>query len=143
MSLVSSDANQPTRNYAASDYYADLNFRLIPHPMRDDLVPIKDLEAIRNSVRNIIFTNHYERPFNNSFGGNIIAQLFELDTNPYASYLLSYTLKKVLNSREPRIKNVNVQVNSTRNHTISATISYEVRNTSTTDVLDVEYSFNR
>ena len=57
----------------------DLLFR--KHPQTGDVVVRTDAEAVKRSVRNIILTNHYERPFKPGFGGSIRELLFDLNTD--------------------------------------------------------------
>ena len=143
MSLKPIEANAPTNNFAQDRFYADLSFMMEPHPIRDDIIPLKDLEAIKNSVRNIILTNHGEKPFDNLFGGNVIAKLFENINSAYTPYLLSEQIVDVLKRREPRIKNISAEASLPSENTLRVRISYEVRNPPVTDVLDVEYNFSR
>ena len=53
----------------------DLNFTI--HPIRKDINTHKNEYAIINSVKNLVLTNHYERPFQPENGSNIRRLLFE------------------------------------------------------------------
>ena len=53
----------------------DLNFTI--HPIRKDINTHKNEYAIINSVKNLVLTNHYERPFQPEIGSNIRRLLFE------------------------------------------------------------------
>ena len=53
----------------------DLNFSI--HPIRKDINTHKNEYAIINSVKNLVLTNHYERPFQPEIGSNIRRLLFE------------------------------------------------------------------
>ena len=53
----------------------DLNFTI--HPVKKDINTHKNEYAIINSVKNLILTNHYERPFRPDLGSNIRRMLFE------------------------------------------------------------------
>jgi phage baseplate assembly protein W len=50
------------------------------HPQTGDIVLKYDINAIKRSVRNLVSTNLYERPFKPSIGVNLRGMLFELDT---------------------------------------------------------------
>ena len=63
----------------ARKWYTDLDINLTAHPQSGDLTLKQDKEAVKRSLRNILLTNHYERPFKPSFGTNLIGQLFELN----------------------------------------------------------------
>ena len=54
----------------------DLTFRR--NPITNDVNTLKNEEAIKESVKNIVRYNFYEKPFLPNFGGNIIGALFEL-----------------------------------------------------------------
>ena len=55
--------------------YTDLDLRFKPHPNFGDVVPLKDIAAIKNSIRTILLTNKGERPFQPNFGCNITGYL--------------------------------------------------------------------
>ena len=57
--------------------WADLDLSLQLHPIRNDITTLKDDNAIRNAVKNLLVTNFFERPFNSSIGANLRALLFE------------------------------------------------------------------
>ena len=57
--------------------WADLDLSLKKHPIQKDIIPLKDDNAIKNAVKNLVLTNFYERPFQLSKGGNLRGFLFE------------------------------------------------------------------
>jgi phage baseplate assembly protein W len=57
--------------------YRDLSLGFRAHPEYGDISPVKDLEAIKNSIRNILKTNRGEKPFNPKFGCGLKNYLFE------------------------------------------------------------------
>jgi phage baseplate assembly protein W len=62
-------------NNKATNKDFDLAFR--KHPTTGKLIIKKDDEAIKQAVKNLVLTNHYEKPFHPEFGGNVRAFLFE------------------------------------------------------------------
>jgi phage baseplate assembly protein W len=68
---------------------------------------LTDVEAVKRSVRNLIQTNHFERPFHPEIGGNVRALLFEPVT-PLTALNLQRKIEEVLNNFEPRIKLVQI-----------------------------------
>ena len=64
---------------------------------------LTDVEAVKRSVRNLINTNHFERPFHPEIGGNVRALLFE-NITPLTSLNLQRKVEEVLNNFEPRAK---------------------------------------
>ena len=64
----------------ASRAFKDINLSFKRHPVTNDVVTIRDEDAIKRSVKNIIFTILGEKPFLSRFGSSINAALFELNT---------------------------------------------------------------
>lgn len=96
--------------------WADLNLKLTRHPIRKDIMPLKDDEAIKNSVKNLILTNFFERPFQPQVGANLRGLLFE-PADAITKYELSDGVKQVLIDYEPRIRvsRVGIEDQSDRN----------------------------
>lgn len=96
--------------------WADLNLKLTRHPIRKDVIPLKDDEAIKNSVKNLILTNFFERPFQPKVGANLRGLLFE-PADAITKYELSDGIKQVLIDYEPRIRvsRVGIEDQSDRN----------------------------
>jgi phage baseplate assembly protein W len=81
--------------------FSDLSLNAILHPNKKDLLPLKDVDAIKQAVKILVLTNFGERPFEPFFGGNVTAQLFE-NTDPYTAQALKDSVNRVL-KKEPRI----------------------------------------
>ena len=62
----------------ARRWYTDIDLNLTAHPSSRDLTLKYDKDAIKRSLRNIMLTNNYERPFRPNFGANLRGLLFEL-----------------------------------------------------------------
>ncbi len=88
--------------------YSDLDLSLKLHPIRKDIVPLKDDQALKNSVKNLILTNFYERPFQFELGANLRGLLFE-PADAITELALEDNIKRVL-KKEPRIKTTEVEV---------------------------------
>ena len=61
--------------------FKDINLSFKRHPVTNDVVTIRDEDAIKRSVRNIIFTILGEKRFEPEFGSIINEALFELNTD--------------------------------------------------------------
>lgn len=81
--------------------YTDLRGDFEKNPASDDLLLINNETAVETSVRNLLLTDFYERPFNKRLGSNIKALLFELDT-PQTQYNLREAIIEVIDNFEPR-----------------------------------------
>ena len=110
----------------ASRAFKDINLSFKRHPVTNDLVTIKNEDAIKRSVKNIIFTILGEKPFSPDFGSFVSESLFSLNTE-YDSITLEDEIKNVLYRFEPRISNIYVTVSilADTNET-NATIKYDI-----------------
>ena len=87
--------------------YKDLDLDFGRNVVTNDVNKLTDIEAVKRSVRNLIQTNHFERPFHPEIGGNVRALLFEPVT-PLTALNLQRKIEEVLNNFEPRIKLVQI-----------------------------------
>lgn len=106
----------PVSTVARKKSWADLNLKLTLHPIRKDIIPLRDDQAIKNSVKNLILTNFFERPFQPQVGANLRGLLFE-PADAITKYELSDGVKQVLIDYEPRIRvnRVGIEDQSDRN----------------------------
>ena len=110
----------------ASKAFKDINLSFKRHPVTNDLVVIKNEDAIKQSVKNIIFTILGEKPFLPLFGSKMNSSLFELDTN-FNETKISDEISSVLLNNEPRISNILVSVsNPDDTHELNVTIQYDI-----------------
>ena len=93
----------------ASRAFKDINLSFKRHPVTNDVLTIRDEDAIKRSVRNIIFTILGEKPFEPEFGSVINDSLFELNTS-LNEMKVSDEIKQSLLNFEPRIDNIRVTV---------------------------------
>ena len=110
----------------ASRAFKDINLSFKRHPVTNDLVTIRDEDAIKRSVRNIIFTILGEKPFQPRFGSVINNSLFELNTN-LSEISISDDIKSSLNNHESRIVNIDVTVTvAPDTNEINCTVQYDI-----------------
>lgn len=83
----------------------DLNFGI--HPVRKDINKTKNEMAIINSIKNIVLTNHYEKPFNPDFGSNVRKLLFE-NLDIITASAIEREITQTITNFEPRVKVVGV-----------------------------------
>ena len=89
----------------ASRAFKDINLSFKRHPVTNDVVAIRDEDAIKRSVKNIIFTILGEKPFEPNFGSVISQSLFDLNTN-LNEIRISDEIQQSLLNYEPRIDNI-------------------------------------
>ena len=82
--------------------YSDLDLNFTIHPVKKDINRNLGERAVINSVKNLILTNHYERPFQPNIGSNIRRLLFENLDNLTGTTIESEIRQTILNF-EPRV----------------------------------------
>lgn len=108
--------------------YSDLDLDFIAHPTTGDVVRKTGNDAIKRSVRNLILTNFYDRPFRSYIGSNAQKLLFD-NATPMTETLLRNAMEEVLKNYEPRIdvKEINLTFDYDNNG-YNATIRYTILN---------------
>ena len=101
------DATQTNESKRSSKIYKDLNLGFQQNTATKDIQKITDIEAVKRSVRNLINTNHYEKPFHPEIGSNLRAMLFEIMT-PQMNHIISKQIENLINNYEPRCNLVQV-----------------------------------
>ena len=89
--------------------WRDLDLSLKIHPIRKDIIPLKDDAAIKNAVRNLLVSNFYERPFQDDLGANLRGLLFE-PAGIITTIQLRDSIRRVLNKYEPRIAVTSIDI---------------------------------
>ncbi len=87
--------------------FRDLDLSLKIHPIRKDIIPLKDDNAIKNAVRNLLISNFFERPFQPSLGANLRGLLFE-PAGGITEMNLRENIERVLIRHEPRIEVIQI-----------------------------------
>lgn len=114
------------KKVALEKKYSDLDLFFSAHPITGDVTKRTDSDAIRRSVRNIVECNKYERPFKPNFGCSVRDRLFTLDTDRRINRLKSDIIKQV-ESLEPRVNNVQVEMSS-ENNSLNVVVYYTIKN---------------
>ena len=90
--------------------HSDLNLKLTRHPIRKDIIPLKDDAAIKNAIKHLLITNFFERPFQPAKGANLRGLLFE-PADAITELAISDSIRRILVNEEPRIKVLSIDVN--------------------------------
>jgi phage baseplate assembly protein W len=85
----------------SAQVFKDLNLNLVRHPLTGDIGKLTDAEAVKRSIRNLVNTNFYERPFHPEIGSDVRSILFEPVTPVVAATLKRY-IEDVIFNFEPR-----------------------------------------
>jgi phage baseplate assembly protein W len=108
--------------------YSDLDLTFTIHPIKKDIVLSVDDQAVIRSIRNLVLTNHYERPFHPEIGSNVRKLLFE-PISPLTANYIQREIEDTIRNYEPRAKlqQVIVQIEPDANF-YSAIISFYINN---------------
>ena len=115
--MATYDASVNTNNSVRSNRaYSDLNLNFNKNPATKDVAKLKDVEAVKRAVRNLILTNRFERPFHPEIGSDIRSLLFE-NMTPVIEVLLKDRIKETIDVYEPRadVTDIIVSGDSDRN----------------------------
>jgi phage baseplate assembly protein W len=117
----------------------DLNFRI--HPIRKDINLLKGEMAVINSLKNLILTGHYERPFQPDVGSNVRKMLFEtLDI--VTATALQREIEQVIKNYEPRVELLALSVTpSLDDNAFSVTMQFTILNR--TEPVSVTFQLER
>ena len=118
----------------ARRWFTDIDTNMKNHPVTGDIVLKYDLNAVKRSVRNLISTNHYERPFKPGLGVNLRGMLFELNNTDLL--VLEEEIKELLNTFEPRATFTNIMTTSDGN-ALDVTVMFNVGNSPEPHSLDL------
>jgi hypothetical protein len=116
-------------NVTRTPDFSDLDLDFIAHPTTKDVVRKTGVDAIKRSVRNLVLTNFYDRPFRTYIGSNAVKLLFE-PANSLVANQLKDAILQVITNFEPRVTVTDVDVNFDYDHNgYNATIRYTIKNT--------------
>jgi phage baseplate assembly protein W len=106
--------------------YSDLDFSFGLNSFTKDVNKKTDINAVRQSIQNLILTNLEERPFDPNFGGGLYSYLFEND-NSLDLGLLQHRWENLINVYEPRATIERVEILETEtNFNVDIRVTYKV-----------------
>ena len=106
--------------------FKDITLSFEVHPVTKDLPILKNENAIRRSVRNIVETIPTERFFNSLLGSEVKSSLFGFVDFGTASVIQSQ-IETAIDNFEPRVNNVQVQVNPTpEQNSFEVTVLFDI-----------------
>lgn len=108
--------------------YIDIDLTFAKKPA-GDIYKKKDAAAVKQAVKNLLLTNHYEKPFLPFFGSDLRSMLFELADDQTDSNLRN-NIQNSMEIYEPRaeVLDIDVQLNPDR-HSLDVTVTFKVVNT--------------
>ena len=109
-----------------SKTFKDISLSFEPHPVTKDIGILKNENAIRRSVRNLVETIRTERFFNSDIGANIRNTLFEFVDSASAT-VVEFEILTTIAKYEPRVNNVKVEVNPVPNsNSFDITVFFDI-----------------
>ena len=122
------DAQRTNASSKSVRLYKDIALSFERNSNTKDVILKKDIAAVKQSVKNLILTNHFERPFHPEIGSNVTAILFE-PMSPITANVLTRTISECINNFEPRARLVSVIANPNLDrNAYEVTISFYVVN---------------
>ena len=88
--------------------YRDLDLFFSKKQGSDDINKVTNIEAVKRSVRNLVLTNFYEKPFHPEIGSGVRDMLFE-NMSPVTAVVLARKVEDVIENFEPRARLVSVR----------------------------------
>lgn len=111
--------------------YSDLDLDFMINPITGDINKKTGVDAIKRSVRNLIFTNYYERPFKSKIGSDVPKLLFD-NVDVMTATFIEDAIIRLINNFEPRVRLQSVRVTADYdNNGFGVEVQYIIVNTET------------
>jgi phage baseplate assembly protein W len=116
--------------------FADLDLSFKPHPAYNDIRPITDIDAVKQSVKNLLLTQRGERLFNPNIGSGIFEQLFD-NVDVYTFESIRNKIKDMISSLEPRVGKIKVNIKDEAElNSMAVTVQFNVIGTPGDQTID-------
>lgn len=91
--------------------FSDISSTFIPHPVTGKVTVLRNEEAVKRAIRNLILTDQFERQYEPLFGGNIRALLFE-NSDPFIEFQVKKQIETAIKNFELRVDIQEIAVES-------------------------------
>ena len=109
-----------------SQAFKDISMSFQVNPLNNDLIGLKNANAIARSVKNIVFTVPGEKFFNENFGSEITASLFE-NISELSGAQIEDEIRQSIENYEPRVELINVTaIPDYDNNQFDAVVVYKI-----------------
>ena len=126
----------------SAQLYSDIDLFFGPKIGSKDVSKVTNFTAVKRSVRNLVLTNFYEKPFHPEIGSGVRDILFEPMT-PITAYVLSLKIEEVIENFEPRVLLIGVRATPNLDKNIyNVTIEFYVIN-APTELVNMEVLLER
>lgn len=93
---------------AVNEVYSDFDNAFLPHPFTGQITRRTNVDSVKMALRNLLFTNKYERLRNPEFGGSIQKYLFE-NINRSTAIEIENDIVYLIENYEPRVRVIEVK----------------------------------
>ena len=124
------------QTYEKSNIFKDFDLSFSVNPITGDLGTKSDVNSIQQSIKTLINTNFFERPFQPTLGCNIRGLLFEL-SSPVVVNDIKTVINDVLTNYEPRIDLIEIKVSDlSDSNAYNISIIYNLKNNKTVNTFE-------
>lgn len=117
--------------------FSDIDLSFSKHPVTDDVAKKYDDYAIKQSIKSLVLTKNYERPFHSEIGSPLLSLMFE-PVSPATAQIIKKVIEQTIINFEPRVVLTEVEVKfSPDNNAVYASITYRIVNTTTPQTLNL------
>lgn len=117
--------------------FKDLDLDFLLHPLSKDVSTKLNDNAIKQALKILLLTNHYERPFHSEIGCSIRDQLFE-NITPLTRHMIKRSIQDVITNYEPRVDIRDISVDDYPDeNSIRINIEFSIKNTSKISSVDI------
>ena len=116
----------PVIRQRQSKAFKDISLSFKRHPVTNDILALRNEDAIKRSVRNLVETVNEERFFNSLIGSHVRESLFEIPDNTIRATLRTQIENSILNF-EPRVNLTDVIINHPNDtNDLEVTVAYDI-----------------
>jgi len=140
--MATYDAQRTNDSDRVVKEYVDLDLFFGKKSSNSDIQDLTNVKAVKRSIRNLILTNHFEKPFHPEIGSGVRDMLFE-NMTPVTSHILARKIEDVILNFEPRARLVGVRAEPILDrNTYEVTIEFYVVN-QPTELVDLSVMLER
>jgi len=119
------------------EIFSDIDLGFFAHPVTGKISRKVNRESVRQSVKSLILTDYYDRPFKPNIGCGIRYYLFELFT-PAVKQQMESAIRETIANHEPRADVIEVLVEEKQDmHALVVSVAFMIINDPNPVVLDV------
>ena len=136
------DAQQTNESDRVVKEYVDLDLFFGRKSSNSDIQDLTNVKSVKRSIRNLILTNHFEKPFHPEIGSGVRDLLFE-NMTPFVSNTLRKLIEDTIINFEPRVRLAEVAVNPNfDNNQYEVTVEFYIEN-SPSELVDMSFNLER